>query len=93
MGQCKTEMQKTKTTKKGNWFNRSKDPMEVAKTFADHLDVSNDMIDRLCDTKKNDCDTEGASERPTNELKLNLLKAMRSNIQSAQELVDQYANL
>jgi hypothetical protein len=91
MGDCASAMQTT-SKKKENWFKRQKDPMEVAETFADHVDVTEQMVDKLVGVKEKDLKTEGASERPRNELKLNLLKAMKHNIESTQDLIRQYAN-
>ncbi len=96
MGEAKKEMKTTaksiKSKGKG-WFSKKEDPEVVATTFADHLDVCAGSIAHLVGVKESDVNTEGHSERPKNEAKVSLLKAMQHHIEAASDLASSYQDI
>ena len=95
MGEVRNEMKPTISgvPKRKKWFRNKDNPELTAETFADHVLICGNTITSLINLKTDDVQNEGQSEKPINELKLNLLNTMQYNIESTRELMDQYANL
>lgn len=94
MGECKTEMKRSDSnkSKSGSWFKRKKEPMIIAETFTDHLDICKETIDRLVEIKTKDLKNEKGSEAE-NKLKLYCLRQMQRNIDSVVTSADEYADI
>lgn len=94
MGEVKESMKKSgKIKSRGSWFKRPTDPVIVAETFADHVDIANAMLIGLIDVKTDDLTNECSSKLTSNDLKLNMLNLMKHHIDSVEKLINMYGDI